>query len=71
MNALTLLFFFPLMAAGLMLVLPTLSLRTFKRVAILFSLAPLALLVAKHTELLGLSINKPWFPAIGIQFHLF
>jgi NADH-quinone oxidoreductase subunit M len=41
-----------------------------KTVAILLSLIPLSMMIYGHSELLGSSINYPWFTAIPINFHL-
>lgn len=70
MNPLSWLFFFPLIAAGLVLVFPRLSPLNFKRLGSALSLVPLLILCARYTDLLESSILMPWLPAIGIQFHL-
>jgi len=70
MNALSWLFFFPLVAAVLMLVPSPLPDKGLKRQAVLFSLVPLLILISFRTDILGASFQKAWFPALGIQFYL-
>jgi len=41
-----------------------------KFIAFALSLIPLAFLLAFNTQLIGAEVNLPWFPAVGIQFHL-
>lgn len=44
--------------------------KTLKRLAIIMSLIPLALLIFGNTRWLGSQISYPWLPQIGIDFHL-
>jgi len=70
MNALSWLFFFPLVAAVLMLVPSPLPDKGLKRQAVLLSLVPLLILISFRTDILGASFQRAWFPALGIQFYL-
>lgn len=64
------LFFIPLAAAGLILLAPMRYGRYLKGLAVILSLAPLAVLATLQTGLIGHTIDKPWIPALGIRFHL-
>lgn len=68
MSSLLILFLVPFIAALIILLLP-LSGRPLKIAAVLFSLLPLAILIAGYPWT-GSQINYPWLPAASISFHL-
>ncbi len=70
MTTLKLLFFIPLIAAGVMLLLPRLRETLLKQIAIGVSLLPLALIAIQQNGLLGATVDFEWLPALNIHFHL-
>jgi NADH-quinone oxidoreductase subunit M len=64
------LFIIPIIAALSVFLLKPLSGRPLKIIAVLLSLIPLGMLIAKHDTLLGASVEYPWFPALNINFNL-
>lgn len=48
---------------------PSISPRNFKRMALIFSLIPLLLLLSGQSGWVGSAINYPWMPALAINFH--
>lgn len=69
MNNLLVLFAVPFLASALTFVLPA-SGKTLKRLAILLSLIPLALLIAGNLNWIGANVNVPWLPGLSVNFHL-
>lgn len=70
MPNLMLLFIVPLICSALFFFLPFLSGVILKRLAFLLSLLPLAMLIYGHAHWIGIQIQYPWFPSLGIEFHL-
>lgn len=60
----------PFIAALLAFICPNIHTRHFKKLALLLSLLPLAILVYGHHEMIGSVIQYPWFPAASIEFYL-
>ena len=70
MTHLTLLFAIPLIASLITFLLPTPSQKTFRHLAVLLSLVPLALLVYHHNTWIGTELRYTWLPALHIDFYL-
>lgn len=70
MNWLKILFLFPFLASAVAFVFPAATGKTLKRLSLLASLAPLALLAALRDGFIGAAIQRPWLPALSIEFHL-
>lgn len=70
MDALKILFFLPLISAGLILLFPRVESALLKRAAICLGLIPFLVVLLKQTALLGAEIQAPWLPALNIYFHL-
>lgn len=70
MRNLTLLLAMPFVFACLAFVLPSLSSRAYKRLALAGSLFPLLFLVCQHAEFPKESIDLLWIPALNVHFHV-
>ena len=74
-NLLILTIFFPVIAALVIFVMPSDAKNTIRRLALIFSLVPLALALVMWLNYnrvdAGLQYETllPWFPAIGSSFH--
>jgi len=78
-NIITIVVFFPVLAAFILMLLPEDSKSTARRLALVFSLVPLALVVAMwldyNTTFRGLQgyafeYQVEWFPALGASYHV-
>jgi NADH-quinone oxidoreductase subunit M len=70
MSYLLLLVIIPLLASASMFLFSFYPTRNLKIIAAVMSLIPLAVLMAGVGQWIGLSIDTPWIPALGINFHL-
>jgi NADH-quinone oxidoreductase subunit M len=70
MPDLMLLFLLPLISSLILFSLAPVHARMLKIIAFAMSLVPLALLIIRHAQWIGSSIEYPWFPSIPIEFYL-
>lgn len=70
MPSLIWLFLIPLLGSLVLLVLQVPSKRLLKRIALLLSLIPLAMLVYGHSNWIGSSVQYAWLPQLSIDFYL-
>lgn len=64
------LFVVPFICSAFLLILPTLSGRNLKRLAVGMSLLPLIILIYGHTSWIGSKVEYIWIPVLSIEFHL-
>lgn len=64
------LFGIPLISAFILFALNFLSAENLKRLAVIMSLIPLAILVWNQSHLLGAQLQYSWLPSLSIYFHL-
>ena len=70
MSSLAYLFGIPLIMSLIAFLLPAISKTHFKRLAVLMSLLPLALLIYGHASWIGSSLQYEWIPSLSITFYL-
>ncbi len=70
MHNLLLLFFIPIIASGLVFILPNILKKGLKTIAACLSLIPLFLLLYLHGSWIGSAIDLDWIPRLSIRFHL-
>ncbi len=70
MSSLLLLFVVPFITSIIAFFIPGLPKKSFKILAVILSLFPLAILIYGQTKWMGLSVKHAWIPGISIDFYL-